>query len=90
MDLPGKVIVVTDAAQGLGRKMAEMMAGQGAKLGLAELDHVKLQDTVQLCAKAGTKELARHKIRVAGIAPGFFETRMVTTIPQKIKDSDAR
>lgn len=30
------------------------------------------------------KELARHKIRVAGIAPGFSETRMVATIPPPI------
>ena len=32
------------------------------------------------------KELARHRIRVAGIAPGFSETRMVATIPPKVKD----
>ena len=32
------------------------------------------------------KELARYKIRVAGIAPGFSETRMVANIPPKIKD----
>ena len=32
------------------------------------------------------KELARYKIRVAGIAPGFSEKRMVATIPPKVKD----
>jgi 3-oxoacyl-[acyl-carrier protein] reductase len=32
------------------------------------------------------KELARYKIRVAGIAPGFCDTRMVAKIPQKILD----
>jgi 3-oxoacyl-[acyl-carrier protein] reductase len=32
------------------------------------------------------KELARYNIRVAGIAPGFSETRMVATIPPKVKD----
>jgi 3-oxoacyl-[acyl-carrier protein] reductase len=32
------------------------------------------------------KELARHKIRVAAIAPGFANTRMVATIPPKVKD----
>lgn len=210
MDLAGKTVVITGAAQGLGQKMAEMMAGQGAKLALADLDHDRLQETVRLCAKAGAevkdytvdvtrepavealfnnvakdfggldglvnnagitsdallvkaaegkvqrkmslaefdkviavdlrgvflcareaavhmiesgrggviinissisragnlgqtnysaakagvaamtvtwaKELARYKIRVAGIAPGFSETRMVTTIPAKVKD----
>jgi 3-oxoacyl-[acyl-carrier protein] reductase len=210
MDLNGKTIVITGAAQGLGQKMAEMFAGQGAKLALADREHAKLQDTVRLCAKAGAevkdyptdvseeeavealfrnverdfggidglvnnagitsdallvkavdgrvqkkmsladfhkviavdlrgvflcgreaavhmveaghggviinissisragnlgqtnysaakagvaamtvtwaKELARHKIRVAGIAPGFSETRMVAMIPPKVKD----
>ncbi len=55
MDLQGKVIVITGAAQGLGQKMAEIFAGQGAKLALVDLDHAKLQDTVQLCIKAGAK-----------------------------------
>ena len=32
------------------------------------------------------KELARHRIRVAGIAPGFCDTRMVAKIPPKILD----
>ena len=32
------------------------------------------------------KELARYKIRVAGIAPGFSETRMVASIPPKVRD----
>ncbi len=32
------------------------------------------------------KELARYNIRVAGIAPGFSETRMVAAIPPKVKD----
>jgi 3-oxoacyl-[acyl-carrier protein] reductase len=32
------------------------------------------------------KELARYKIRVAGIAPGFCDTRMVGKIPPKILD----
>ncbi len=210
MDLQDKVIVITGAAQGLGRKMAETMAGRGAKLALVDLDRAKLQDTVRLCEKTGAtvrdypadvtdeaaiealfavvrkdfgavdglinnagitsdallvkaangkvqrkmaladfhkviavdlrgvflcareaavqmiesgrggvivnissisragnvgqtnysaakagvaamtvtwaKELARHHIRVAGIAPGFSETRMVATIPPKVKD----
>ena len=32
------------------------------------------------------KELARYNIRVAGIAPGFCDTRMVAKIPAKILD----
>jgi 3-oxoacyl-[acyl-carrier protein] reductase len=32
------------------------------------------------------KKLARYKIRVAGIAPGFCNTRLVAKIPPKILD----
>ena len=55
MDLQGKVIVITGAAQGLGKKMAEIIAAQGAKLALVDLDHEKLRNTVRLCSKAGVK-----------------------------------
>jgi len=55
MDLQGKTIVITGAAQGLGQKMAQMIASHGAKLALVDLDHVKLQDTVRLCSAAGNK-----------------------------------
>lgn len=49
------MIVITGAARGLGRKMAEIIAGQGASLALADLDHIELQETVRLCAKIGGK-----------------------------------
>jgi 3-oxoacyl-[acyl-carrier protein] reductase len=52
MDLKDKVIVITGAAQGLGQKMAEMAARQGARLALVDLDRAKLQASVRLCAKA--------------------------------------
>lgn len=55
MDVQGKVIVITGAAQGLGQKMAEVIAGQGAKLALVDVDHEKLRKTVSLCSKAGAK-----------------------------------
>jgi 3-oxoacyl-[acyl-carrier protein] reductase len=35
---------------------------------------------------AWAKELARYKIRVAGIAPGFCDTRMVAKIKPEIRD----
>lgn len=55
MDLQGKVIVITGAARGFGQKMAEIVAGQGARLALADLDHIELQETVRLCTKVGGK-----------------------------------
>jgi 3-oxoacyl-[acyl-carrier protein] reductase len=53
MDLRGKTIVITGAAQGLGQKMAEAVAGQGANVALVDLDQEKLKDTVRLCSNTG-------------------------------------
>ena len=39
------VIVIAGAAQGLGWKMAEILAGEGADFALVDLDHAKLQET---------------------------------------------
>jgi 3-oxoacyl-[acyl-carrier protein] reductase len=36
MDLQGSVIVITGAAQGLGQRTAEIVAGQGAKIALVD------------------------------------------------------
>jgi len=55
MDLHGKVILVTGAAQGLGQNMSELLARQGADLALADIDHARLGDTVKLCAKYGRR-----------------------------------
>src|SRR5271166_2830322 len=55
MDLQGKTILITGAARGLGQKMAELAAGQGANLALADVDHEKLKETVRLCSKPGNK-----------------------------------
>jgi 3-oxoacyl-[acyl-carrier protein] reductase len=55
MDLHGKLIVITGAAQGLGQKMAEILSGEGANLALLDLDRAKLRDTTRLCEKAGGK-----------------------------------
>ena len=42
MDLQGKTILVTGAARGLGQKMAELIANQGANLALVDVDHEEL------------------------------------------------
>jgi 3-oxoacyl-[acyl-carrier protein] reductase len=55
MDLKGKAIVITGAAQGLGQKMAEALAEQGANIALVDIDHVTLKETVRLCSKSGNK-----------------------------------
>jgi 3-oxoacyl-[acyl-carrier protein] reductase len=55
MDLRDKTIVITGAAQGLGRKMAENVAACGAHVALTDVDRAKLKETVRLCARAGNE-----------------------------------
>jgi 3-oxoacyl-[acyl-carrier protein] reductase len=59
MEIQAKVIVITGAAQGLGQKMAEIMAGAGASLALVDVDNAKLQETKQqLCGRSKVKTYA--------------------------------
>nr|BFE94809.1 hypothetical protein GCM10020185_53450 [Pseudomonas brassicacearum subsp. brassicacearum] len=41
MQLTDKVIIITGGCQGLGRSMAEYLAGKGAKLALVDLNQEK-------------------------------------------------
>lgn len=58
MDVKGKTIVITGAAQGLGRRMAEVIGQQGGRLVLVDLDRVQLDETVRLCEAAGGEATA--------------------------------
>lgn len=60
MDIHDKVVVVTGAGRGLGRKMAEMIAAKGGRLALAGISEEGLRETAGLCTKAGGN--ARHYI----------------------------
>jgi 3-oxoacyl-[acyl-carrier protein] reductase len=55
LDLKDKTIVITGAGRGLGRKMAEVIAREKAKLALAGLHEGGLQETARLCADAGSE-----------------------------------
>ena len=55
MDLKDKTIVITGAERGLGRKMAEVIAHEGANLAITGLDGAGLQETARLCTEAGGK-----------------------------------
>ena len=48
MDLKDKTIVVTGAARGLGQKMAEAVAAQGARVALVDLDAATLEESARL------------------------------------------
>lgn len=53
MEIANKVIVITGAAQGLGRAMAERLAQSQAKLALVDLNEDKLLETADYCQSLG-------------------------------------
>ncbi|MBP9960487.1 MAG: SDR family oxidoreductase [Pseudomonas sp.] len=64
MQLTDKVIIITGGCQGLGRSMAEYLAGKGARLALVDLNEEKLQHTVAAC-KALSVEARYYLCNVA-------------------------
>ena len=64
MELKGKVAVVTGAAQGIGRAIAETLARHGADVVVADLDPGRSQETVAAVSKLGRRAL-NVKVNVA-------------------------
>ena len=64
MSLQGRVAIVTGAAQGIGRAIAETLAEAGADIVVADLDPARSKDTVAAVEKAGRKAL-NLKVNVA-------------------------
>lgn len=64
MSLEGKVAIVTGAAQGIGRAIAETLARDGADIVVADLDPGRSQDTVEAVSKLGRRAL-NVKVNVA-------------------------
>nr|MBI3613851.1 3-oxoacyl-[acyl-carrier-protein] reductase [Nitrospirota bacterium] len=67
MSLEGKMAIVTGAAQGIGRAIAEMLAQHGADIAVADLDPGRSQDTVAAVTKLGRRAL-NVKVNVADFA----------------------
>ena len=67
MSLTGKTAIVTGAAQGIGRAIAETLAQHGADVAVADLDPGRSQDTVAAVAKLGRRAL-NVKVTVADVA----------------------
>lgn len=64
MSLQGRIAVVTGAAQGIGRAIAEALAAAGADIVVADLDPGRSQETVAAVEKHGRKAL-NMKVNVA-------------------------
>jgi 3-oxoacyl-[acyl-carrier protein] reductase len=64
MSLQGRVAIVTGAAQGIGRAIAEMLAEAGADIVVADLDPTRSKETAAAVEKAGRKAL-NLKVNVA-------------------------
>lgn len=58
MEISGRSVVITGASAGIGRALAVEMAREGAFLTLAARDKHRLNETVELCLKAGAKAQA--------------------------------
>lgn len=58
MELKDKLIIITGGGQGLGRAMAEYLAGKGANLALVDLNQEKLDQAVAACVALGVKARA--------------------------------
>ncbi len=64
MSLEGKVAIVTGAAQGIGRAIAETLARHGADVAIADVDHGRSQETADAVQKLGRRAL-NLKVNVA-------------------------
>ncbi len=58
MELKDKLIIITGGCQGLGRAMAEYLAGKGANLALLDLNQDKLDQAVAACEALGVNARA--------------------------------
>jgi 3-oxoacyl-[acyl-carrier protein] reductase len=64
LSLAGKTAIVTGAAQGIGRVIAETLAAHGADVAVADLDPARSQDTVDAIKKLG-RRVINAKVNVA-------------------------
>src|SRR5918997_185888 len=64
MSLEGKIAIVTGAAQGIGRAIAETLARAGADVAIADMDLGRAQETAHAVGKTGRRAL-QVKVNVA-------------------------
>ncbi|MCW8125248.1 SDR family oxidoreductase [Microbulbifer halophilus] len=64
MQIANSIVAITGAGQGLGRAMAEYLAGRGARLALIDVNEDGLRESVAACEKHGA-EVRSYVINVA-------------------------
>jgi NADP-dependent 3-hydroxy acid dehydrogenase YdfG len=69
-DFDGRVAAITGAGSGIGRALAEDLAGRGAHLALSDIDEVGLAETVSRCEGKGVK-VTSQRLDVADRAAMF-------------------
>ncbi|WP_421682255.1 SDR family oxidoreductase [Stutzerimonas urumqiensis] len=82
MQLEDKVIIITGGGQGLGRAMAEHLAGKRARLALVDLNQERLDEAVAACEAAG----GQARAYVCNVAD---EEQVVSTVAQVASDFGA-
>lgn len=60
-----KVVVITGAASGIGRALAQNLASRGARLAVSDVDDIGLAETVALLERAGVREVRSDHLDVA-------------------------
>src|SRR5258708_4192227 len=93
MKVKGSSALVTGGASGLGAATVRMLAGNGAKIVIADVNEKGGNDLAQeLGASVGmnlplARQLARSGIRVCTIAPGIFHTPLLGALPEAAQAS---
>ncbi|MCE3284228.1 MAG: fabG, partial [Steroidobacteraceae bacterium] len=65
MDLNGKVVVVTGGARGIGKEIASVFAGRGARVALLDLNERELETTRAELANGDGSRISAHALNVA-------------------------
>src|SRR5438105_907662 len=82
MRLLDRTALVTGASRGIGRAMALALAAEGADVAV---NYASSKAGVAAFTKSLAKEVAAKGITVNAIAPGFIETEMLSTVPEKMR-----
>jgi NAD(P)-dependent dehydrogenase (short-subunit alcohol dehydrogenase family) len=66
--VPGKIVIVTGAAQGIGRGIAEVFAEHGAHVVIVDVNEAGAQEVVQAIASSGGPEALALKVDITQLA----------------------